>query len=299
MEVRQLEAFLAVADQLHFGRAAAILHLAPSPLSRAIRSLENELGVPLFERNTRSVTLTSAGEAFRGPAADVIAATQKAAESIDAAVSGELGTVRVEFSGIASHAVVAGLARGIRIKHPRIALELSSQPFSRPSMKRLLTEETDIILGRWDYIPSGVESHDIRPDPLVVAMPARHRLASASEVSFDEIRGEPFVSLPYERGAVSTERLWRLGHAHGYVVDIVQFAPDTPSCIALVGAELGSHLTMASVGERLSNPDVAFVPLSAADAALVPPVQLRAAWKIPIENPAIETAVAMLLQLAS
>lgn len=298
MEVRQLEAFLAVADQLHFARAAAMLHVAPSPLSRAIKSLEKELGVELFERSTRSVTLTPAGEAFRGPAAEAIAASSRATAVVRAAATGEMGAVRVEFSGIASHPIIAQLARAMRKTHPGIHLELTSQPFSRPSMKRLMDGDTDIILGRWDHLPAEVASRDLRPDPLVVAVPARHRLAGSSGVPFEEFRREPFVCLPYERGAVSTERLGRLGHAHGFPVDIVQFAPDTPSCLALVGAEMGSHLTMASVAERMPNPDIAFVSLDEKDTARVPPVPLRAAWRAPISVPAVRTTVTRLVALA-
>ena len=118
MNVRQLQAFLAVAEHLHFGRAAEQLFMAQAPLSRTIQALESDLGGRLFERNTRSVSLTPAGKALMGPAREVLAAVAVAEAAVGAAVSGESGTVRVEFCGVAAHPLVAALSRGMRADNP-------------------------------------------------------------------------------------------------------------------------------------------------------------------------------------
>lgn len=298
MELRQLEAFIEVAERLSFARAAEALHVAPSALSRAVRALETELGVELFERSTRYVALTSAGDALLPPAREMLAARDRAASAVSASATGALGTVRIEISGVASHPVVVDLVRRLRRSHPGISIELTSLPFSRPSVANLLAERTDIIIGRWDNLPPGVDSTVVRPDSLVVAAPTRHTLARSSEVSFAKLADAPFVALPFEQGALTTDRLWRLGHIHRFPVDIVQFAPDTPTCLAFVGAHMGLHLTMKSVGDRYPDPRIALLPLTKSDEEQLPPVHLRAAWRAPFASPAIETAVNSLLKHA-
>ncbi|OUS83517.1 LysR family transcriptional regulator [Rhodococcus sp. NCIMB 12038] len=298
MEIRQLEAFLAVAEHLHFGRAADRLFMAQAPLSRTIKSLEDELGARLFDRNTRIVTLTDVGSALIEPAREVMAAARRAAETASAVTSGEAGLVRVEFSGVAAHPFVAALARDIRAEHPAVRLELSSQTISKPVMQNLLGDETDIALGRWDRLPPGVSARVLMSDSLAVVLPRTHRLASSGTVAFSQIAGESFVSLPYEKGSVTTDRLWRLGYAHGAPVDNVQFAPDTQSCIALVSAGVGCHLALSSVGLRNVNPDVVFVPLSPADLERVPDVHMRAAWRDPVSSPVVETTLEYLARYA-
>ncbi|MEU1953508.1 LysR family transcriptional regulator [Nocardia rhamnosiphila] len=291
MEIRQLEAFLAVAEHLHFGRAADQLFMAQAPLSRTIKSLEAELNARLFERNTRSVALTDVGRALVDPAREVLAAARRAADTVGAVAAGVIGVVRVEFSGVAAHPFVAALARDMRVANPEIRLELSSQFISRPAMQNLLDERADIVLGRWDQLPPGVSAQVLMPDSLAVALPRTHRLATAGSVRFAQVADEPFVSLPYAGGSVTTDRLWRLGYAHGTVIDNVQFAPDTASCVAMVSAGVGCHLALASVALGNANPDVVFVPLAPADVERVPDVHLRAAWRDPVDNAAIEIAL--------
>jgi DNA-binding transcriptional LysR family regulator len=291
MDVRQFEVFLAVAEHLHFGRAADELFMAQAPLSRNIQSLERHLGARLFDRNTRSVSLTPAGRVLLAPAQEVLEAVSRAEEAVLAAVSGEVGVVRVEFCGVAAHPLIAALARGMRAEHPGIRLELSSQTVSRPVLQHLHDRDTDVALGRWDQLPPGIEGEVLLQDSLVIVLPRTHRLAGAQAVSFKDLASDPFVSLPYATGSVTTDRLWRLGYAHGTRVNNVQFAPDTPSCIALVSAEVGCHLALCSVARSTSNPNVVFVPLTQRDCDRVPDVHLRVAWRTGPENPPVEAAL--------
>lgn len=298
MEVKQLRAFLAVAELLHFGRAAESLFMAQAPLSRMIKSLENELGATLFERSTRSVALTAAGRALQEPAILALDALTRAENAVRGAISGEIGTVVIEFSGVAAHPYIARLARMLRRNHPDIRLDLLSQTVSRPSMGRLLDRKIDIALGRWDNTPPGISTRIMRRDGLTIAMPASHRLASMAAVSFDQVRSEPFVALPAVGGSVTTDRLYRLAYASGASVDRIQFAPDTQSCIALVSAGVGFHLALSSVGQRLANPDVVFIPIANADAERLPDVHLRAAWRIDDADAAVDIVRESLLLLA-
>jgi DNA-binding transcriptional LysR family regulator len=286
MDVGQLRAFLAVAEELHFGRAAERLHIAQPPLSRTIKQLETELGTRLLDRNTRSVKLTSSGQALLAPATEVIEALRRAEEAVLSADNGEVGRVRIAFAGVSTHQLVARLARRVRSHRPGIQLELSSQNFAQPAMKKLVNGETDIALGRWDVIPAEVSSRVVMKDSLVMALPDTHALAGARRLSIARLASDGFISLTPHEGAVLPDRLRRLAHANGFVADVVQVAPDTQTALALVSAEVGCHLTLASVARNATDPHVVFVPLEDSFAD----VDLRAAWRRDDTSPVL-TAV--------
>ena len=295
MDIEQLRSFLAVADELHFGRAAERLHVAQPPLSRTIKRLERELGTRLFDRNTRSVRLTSSGQALMDPAKEVLDALRRAETAVRSADHGEVGTVRIAFAGVSTHRVVARLARVVRSQRPGIQLELSSQNFAQPAMKRLLAGETDLALGRWDVVPAEISAQVVMPDSLVLAVPDTHPLAGARRLSIGQLVSEGFVSLPPHEGSVLPDRLRRLAHANGFVAEVVQVAPDTQTALALVSAEVGCHLTLASVAENVTDPHVVFIPLNESTPSL--DVHLRAAWRRDDQNPALRAVLDELLTL--
>ena len=295
MDIEQLRSFLAVADELHFGRAAERLHVAQPPLSRTIKRLERELGTRLFDRNTRSVRLTSSGQALMDPAQEVLDALRRAETAVRSADHGEVGTVRIAFAGVSTHRLVARLARVVRSQRPGIQLELSSQNFAQPAMKRLLAGETDLALGRWDVVPAEISAQVVMPDSLVLAVPDTHPLAGARRLSIGQLASEGFVSLPPHEGSVLPDRLRRLAHANGFVADVVQVAPDTQTALALVSAEVGCHLSLASVAENVTDPHVVFIPLNESTPSL--DVHLRAAWRRADQNPALRAVLDELLTL--
>ncbi|WP_030166050.1 MULTISPECIES: LysR substrate-binding domain-containing protein [Actinomycetes] len=293
MDVDQLRSFLAVAEELHFGRAAERLHVAQPPLSRTIKNLERELGTRLFDRNTRSVRLTASGQALIGPAHDVLEALRRAEGAVQSADDGEVGVVRIAFAGISTHRLVARLARIVRSQRPGIQLELSSQNFAQPAMKKLVQGDTDIALGRWDVIPSDVDAQVVMNDSLAVALPDTHAMAGSRRLSIARLAGESFVSLPPHEGAVLPDRLRRLANENSFVADVVQIAPDTLTALALVSAEVGCHLTLASVAENFSDPHIVFIPLEEGSLD----VDLRAAWRRDDQSPALRAVLDEVLAL--
>ncbi|MCV7221781.1 LysR substrate-binding domain-containing protein [Mycolicibacterium elephantis] len=286
MDVQQLKAFLAVAEELHFGHAADRLHMAQPPLSRTIRQLEHQLGTRLFDRNTRTVRLTASGEALVTPAREVLAAVCRAEIAVRNAGGGAAGVVRIAFAGMSTHPHVARLARVVRSRRPGIRLELSSQNFAQPAMQKLVRNETDIALGRWDVIPADIDSRVVMADELVIALPDTHPLAGVDRIAAHQLADEGFVSLPAYEGSVLPDRLRLLAQASGFVADVVQVAPDTQTALALVSAEVGCHLTFASVARNAVDPRVVFVPI---DTTAVPDldVDLRAAWRRADRTPAL------------
>lgn len=283
MEIQQLRVFLAVAEELHFGRAAERLHLAQPPTSRIVRKLESDLGVDLFRRSTRSVKLTPAGNALVGPAREILAAAQRARSKALAAERGDFGTVALAYAGASTHVLVGALAREARRTHPGIEFRLHSQDFALPALARVVNGEVDISLGRWDFMPAGIESRIVTEEHLVMAVPASHRLAGRTEAEVAEFADEHFVALPPHQGSVLGDRLHRLSLGAGFDPDIVQRAPDSWTAMALVGAEVGCSLTVSSVAENVVDPHVHFLRVT--DQTL--PIYLRMAWRQEAQNPAL------------
>ncbi|CNE53889.1 LysR family transcriptional regulator [Mycobacterium tuberculosis] len=293
MDIGQLRSFLVVAEELHFGRAAERLHIAQPPLSRTIKQLERELGTTLFDRNTRRVELTASGRALLAPAAEVLDATRRAEAAVRSAASGESGVVRIAFAGVSTHRLVARLARAVRSRRPGIRLELTSQQFAQPALKKLQHSDTDLALGRWDVVPADVQAEVVMRDSLVLALPDVHPLARDEAVAVADLAGEQFVSLPPLEGSVLTERLRRLAEESGFFAEVAQIAPDTQTALALVSAEVGCHLTLASVAANATDPHVRFVPI--ADEA--PDVHLRMAWRRGETDPALHAVRRQLADL--
>jgi DNA-binding transcriptional LysR family regulator len=289
MDIPHLRAFIAVAEELHFGRAAERLHIAQPPLSRTIQQLERQLGPKLFDRSTRSVRLTAAGAALLEPARQVMESLRRAEAAVRAADSGEVGFIRIGFAGVSSYKLVAEWARVVRQHRPGIRLELYSQNFALPAMRKLVTNEVDVALGRWDLIPAGIQARVVSSDSLVMAVPDTHRLAQSSSITIGDLKEERFISLPPYEGAVLPDRLRRLAHDAGFSANVVQVAPDTLSALALVSAEVGCHLTLASVAEHANQTHVEFIPLQ--DQTLG--VDLQLAWRSDDMNPALAAVLSL------
>ncbi|MGV9867462.1 LysR family transcriptional regulator [Rhodococcus koreensis] len=283
MEISQITAFLAVAEELHFGRAAQRLHSAQPPLSRTIRQLEKQLGATLFDRNTRNVRLTAAGEALLGPAREILDACRLAEIAVAAAGRGQVGRVRIGFSGVSSHLLIGRWAKLVRHTHPGIEFVLNSSAFASEALNKLLDGTLDIGLGRWIFTPPGIASRVILNEDFVVAMTVDHPLAGRDGVRIEELATEPWVALPADPGSALRDSLQRAAHDAGFTPRIVQSAPDSMSLMALVSAEVGCALTVSSVVENVNNPDVVFLPLVGGPNTL----QLRIAWRADDDSAAL------------
>ncbi|MDZ4092027.1 MAG: LysR substrate-binding domain-containing protein [Arthrobacter sp.] len=283
MEIQQIRAFLAVAKELHFGRAAQQLHMAQPPVSRAVQNLERELGAALFERSTRSVRLTPAGEALVQPATDILDACRRARTMVAHAGKGETGRVRVAFAGASSHVMVGKLAKLVRKTHPGIDFELYSSNFAIPALDKVANGAMEIGLGRWNFIPAALSSRVIANERLVIAVHAGHPLAGRASVRMADLAGEPFVTLPADPGAVLRDHLLRLASDAGFLPSIVQVAPDSLTLVSLVAAEIGVAMTVSSVAENIHYPGVLFLPLEDP----TDPVLLRMIWRKDNTSPAL------------
>ena len=192
MELRHLRYFLAVAEELHFARAAERLHIEQSPLSHAIRELEEELGAQLFVRTSRSTRLTLAGKLLMENAPRVLLALDQARESVKAAANGFHGRLRVALSdGITPSRLPALLAR-CREEDPEIEIRLFEVPLAQ-QLSGLRDDLYDAGFSMADEVGDGIIIEPAWEDELMVAMPARHELLAHKRVPLDEVLQHPLV----------------------------------------------------------------------------------------------------------
>ena len=287
MDLHHLEAFLAVAEELHFGRAAERLHIAQPPLSRTIKQLERDLGAQLFDRTTRSVRLTSAGEALVRPAQEVLEGLRTARRAVRSAGRGETGRVRIGFAGPSSHVLVGQLGRIVREQHPGIELMLQSTTYNYEALRSLQDGELDLAIARWRIEPQGLEHRVIAVEHYVLAVPAGHRLAGRGEVSMAECRDEPFVALPADPGSSVRDAFIETASQAGFVPNIVQTAPDSWTAVALVAAGVGITFTLDTAIANVVQTGIEVVRISECDR----PTFQQLAWRQEDRSPALHAVL--------
>ncbi|MCM2410947.1 MULTISPECIES: LysR family transcriptional regulator [unclassified Streptomyces] len=278
MELRHLSAFVAVAEELHFGRAAKRLQMAQPPLSQQIRQLEKELGVQLFERNTRSVRLTSAGESFLQPVRTVLDDLDLAVRAAKAAGRGEYGRVSIGFAGASSHETLPLLTRAVRAAHPGIELVMTGQTYANVALARVADGSLDLGFVRLPVTQPGVTYRVIDEEELVCALPFDHPLAARDSVPIEVLAEEPFVSFPANTGSTVRDAMVGACEAAGFNPRVVQEAPDSYTILALVAAGVGVTLTVTSV-QHIQQNGLVYRPLAG------PPIRRQAALAWRADNP--------------
>ncbi|MBW0105593.1 LysR family transcriptional regulator [Pseudonocardia sp. KRD291] len=281
MELRQLNAFVVVAEELHFGRAAVRLSVSGPPLSQQIRRLEREVGTPLFARHTRHVALTPAGEAFLPPARRALAAAGDATTAARRAAQGRTGTARLGFAGSSSYQQLREIAQRFRATVPDARLSLVTGRFSGELAEDLRADRVDAALIRTPVDDIGLVVREVARQRLVAALPVEHPLADREQIGLAELCADAFVSYPAQRMAVMRGAVDAACLHAGFHPRIEQEAPDTHTLLSLVSAGVGVGLVLDAASELLM-PGVAVVEL--ADARVVP---LALAWKRDGSNPVL------------
>ncbi len=285
MELRQLRYFVAVAEELHFRRAAARLHVSQPPLSQQIRGLEQEIGCQLLRRTRRQVELTPAGAAFLHDARTLLGQLDGAVTTARRIDSGQSGRVRINFVGSALLSIVPGAVQRFRAARPDVEIELHERP-TADQLKAISAGTTDIGLVR----PPIEQSDDLR-DELVIrehtvaAVPDDHPLAAMRRVPLRRLAAEPLILFPREQAPGYHDLLISTLAATGVHPRVVQYAPEMLTIIGLVAAGLGVTLAPASVA-RLALAGVTYRPLAGA-----PTSQLLAITRADSDSPLIRAFI--------
>ncbi|MFO0601452.1 MAG: LysR substrate-binding domain-containing protein [Myxococcaceae bacterium] len=246
VEARLLRSFVAVAEELHFGRAAKRLHLSQPPLSLHIQRLEADLGAPLFERSSRRVALTEAGEALLGRARHILAELERARLEVGRVARGDGGTLAVGYTATASHEVLPRVLVAFRRAHPDVALEL--QELRSALQPAALLEgriEAGFVCAPLDV--QGLDETRVDDEPLFVALPTTHRLSGQRHVDVRALAREDFVlvSPTVEPGwALRCDAALRGAGVHPRVA---QTTDGKVAMLGLVAAGLGVSLVSRSL----------------------------------------------------
>jgi DNA-binding transcriptional LysR family regulator len=246
VELRHLRYFLAVAETLHFGRAAKKLGMAQPPLSQQIKKLEALVGAPLFERTTRGVTLTAAGTMLRERATATMARVADDLEQTRRVARGEEGRLTVGFSGSVMFTELPAAIQQYRRAYPRVEVQLREM-WTSEQLTALADGSIDV-----GFLRDGERRPELAITPLLrepfhVVLPADHKLRRRRTVDPASFEGEPFVLFSRRMGNLAYDRTMRCCLDAGFQPTIVQEAPQFPTLIRLVAAGLGISLVPTCV----------------------------------------------------
>lgn len=245
MELRHLHYFVAVAEELHFGRAAERLHIAQPPLSQQIQSLEQELGVQLFYRTKRQVQLTEAGELFLPEARMTLTQAELAVQTVRKAGRGEIGRFTLGFVGSATSELLPELIRRFHQQFPEVELQLREMTTAQ-QVRALRDRRIQIGILRPPIPSESLNVWTLVRETLIVALPETHPLAPLDQIEVSALATENFIIFPRQQGQGLHDQIISLCQQAGFSPRIVQEAIQMQTITSLVAAELGVAIIPSS-----------------------------------------------------
>jgi len=248
MELRHLRYFLAVAEELHFGRAADRLQIAQPPLSRQIRALETELGVRLLARTRRGVQLTDAGRVFRDEARAALARAERAVHSVRRAARGEVGGIAIAFAPAVALSLIPRLVPHFLERHAEVRLDVRCLE-AEEQVGALRDGSIEVGIAPTPFFTNGdAVVEQIASEELCAVLPEKHRLARHAGLAPALLAEEPFVLLTHAKAPRLAELVFGMFREAGMVPRVHCQASDVSTCLALVAA--GAGVSVMSAGTR-------------------------------------------------
>lgn len=281
MELRSLHYFIAVAETLNFSRAAERLHMAQPPLSQQIQRLEKEMGVLLFERTKRSVRLTAAGATFLQEAYRTLAQVERAVHSAQQADRGESGRLSIGFVGSSAYGVLPAIIQAFRERFPHVELILREWT-TVEQVRALHNEEIQVGFLRPPILDTTLRHLTVQQEPFLVALPAKHPLASTSPVPLSELAHDPFILVPSKLAPGLWHQMMEMCLQAGFQPHMAQEAIQFHVIISLVAAGLGIALVPACI-HTFQRPDVVYLPLQ----GVTTQAEIQVVWQRTDHSPVI------------
>jgi DNA-binding transcriptional LysR family regulator len=294
VDLRLLRAFLAVADELHFGRAAERLHIAQPALSQQIQRLERQLGLRLLDRTSRAVALSAAGETFLAEARRTVGAADRAVAVARRIARGERPELVVGFLAQGAAEQMAAILSDFRARQPEVVVRMRAMRFT-DHLSALRTGELDLSLLRPPYGADELTEIDLVElwsERRVAVVPTDHRLAGRDAIGFDELAGETFVRVP-DAVSPTWRAFWQVAErrSNGRVPRLADEVVDSvEEMLTVVAAGRAISLTHESVGRFYARPTVRYVPVTD-----VSPSVLALGWRADDRTPAVRDFVAAAL----
>jgi DNA-binding transcriptional LysR family regulator len=293
-DLNQLRCFVTVAEELHFGRAAARLNMTQPPLSRQIQVLEHIIDATLLERTSRSVRLTPAGRSFLPEARRILKLAESASQVARRIALGKTGSLKIGYTAAAAYGFLPELIAACRARLPEVDFSLKEM-VSGDQLEALASGQIDAGLLRPPIARPEFATRRVVAEPLLAAIPKKHPLANAATIAIKDFDDQPFVMYsPYESR-----------YFHDLLVALFTRADVLPRYVQHVG-QIHSILAMVRAGLGVSIVPAAATNLKLADVRLRPlklrtqtPVELFMVWRRDHENPLLPSLVEIAGELAS
>lgn len=282
MELSHLKYFTAVAELLHFGKAAKKLNISQPPLSQQIRKLEEELQIKLFVRTSRKVELTDAGKIFYEEARAVLERADAAMEKVEEIASGSSGSLSIGFNEAALNTVLPSAIKKFRETHPGVKLQLKE--LETPDQLSAIRENKIqlAVLRLFHHDISGLKSKLIFKEPYKLALPQGHHLSKYKKLPLKKLNGESIIIFPQPMQPDLHRHILESCAKSGAKLNIAQEAASKQTTLALVESGIGCAFVPASSQKNCSR-KINFVELAGG----LPEVKISAVWKESAENAAL------------
>jgi DNA-binding transcriptional LysR family regulator len=292
MELRHLRYFVAVAEELHFSRAAIRLGISQPPLSQQIQHLEQEVGTPLLLRTRRHVELTTAGRALLEQARRILSVADEGLHTVRRVASGETGRLMVGFVGSAVYGRFPRLFRRMRERCPEVSLRLSDLS-SEEQVAAIKARQLDVGLVRPPLVKAkGLSMEVLWSETFLVALPENHPLAKRKQVPLSSLAEEPFLMVSRELGPGFYDQILQLCAAARFTPRVEQEVRSTPTLLSLVAGNLGVSLVPSSL-QSFQAEGVVFRPLPPP----VPRTNLAMIWRPEDSSPVLRVFLETLRQV--
>jgi DNA-binding transcriptional LysR family regulator len=260
IEMHRLRYFVVVAQELHFRVAASKLHIAQPPLTKQIKKLEDDVGVPLFKRTRRHVELTPAGQVFLAQAKNILALVDQAADAARRAGRGEFGELEIGYASSADLEVLPRVIPAFRLKYPGVRLHLRSLFFS-DQVAALRSQQIDVGLVRLPGIlTDDLIFEPIRKEALIVALPSQHALAKRPSVSLRQLAQERYIMFPRHFAPGLYDTITGAFRNMGASLNVVEEADHIQLNLSLIAMGDGMSLLPESL-RSLKRDGVTYLPL--------------------------------------
>jgi DNA-binding transcriptional LysR family regulator len=277
VELRHLRYFLAVAEELHFGRAAQRLHIVQPALSKQIAALEGELGVQLLYRTKRRVSLTVPGQELAERARDILRRVEDAAEAARRSARGELGQLRIGFVGPAMEGVLPPILRAYGERYPEVHLELDELT-SFQQLDGLHADAIDVGFVRMPLTDPELRFEVVFREPMIIALPDDHPLVSERSVALDALSAERFIMIPRHHEPGLHDHYIGVCREAGFSPLVVQEVQRIHTTLGMVASRIGVALAPSSI-QHLQRSGVVYRPLRSP----TPTLEIAVVW--PPEDP--------------
>jgi DNA-binding transcriptional LysR family regulator len=274
IELRHLETFLVVAEEMNFKRAARRLNIAQPPLSRQIRRLEQDLGVTLFQRTQRRVQLTEAGQALVTEARQILATIEQSIRVVQRANRGEVGKLVVGFEGSSAYEVVPFSLKVYQEQFPSVEV-IVHQMTTGQQVQALIEERINVGFLVPLLRDENLMMETVLQEPMILALPENHPLSNQSEIDLQDLANESFIVGPHQQRCGLYEQVIVACRQAGFSPKVVQETEEMQITLGFIAAGLGVALLSASA-QNIRRPGVVYRTLTPP----IPKMELAIAWRI-------------------